>query len=160
MFEYLSCVFSVVGASLVLYWAFLFVKFVQRHFFKPGDSVLRKLKGDNVWAIVTGASDGIGKAYAVTLAKKGFNVFLISRTESKLKEVATEVGKDTRSNKDNKIMTIILFNKFYVPIEKCGVKSKIMAIDFVAAGEKEFSQIAAEIQSLGKIAILGKKIFF
>ena len=31
------------------------------------------------WAVVTGATDGIGKAYAKAIAKKGLNVVLISR---------------------------------------------------------------------------------
>lgn len=92
----LCTVLSVLGGVILLYWAYLLVKFVLRHFMKPSDSVIRKLKGDgNSWAVVTGASDGIGKGYAVVLAKKGFNVFLISRTESKLQAVAEEIGKDT-----------------------------------------------------------------
>ncbi len=35
--------------------------------------------------------DGIGKAYAFVLAKKGMSVLLISRTESKLQDVKTEI---------------------------------------------------------------------
>lgn len=35
--------------------------------------------------------DGIGKAYAMQLAKKGMSVVLISRTEAKLKEVKKEI---------------------------------------------------------------------
>jgi 17beta-estradiol 17-dehydrogenase / very-long-chain 3-oxoacyl-CoA reductase len=37
------------------------------------------------------AADGIGKAFAFELARKGMNVFLISRTESKLKDVQGEI---------------------------------------------------------------------
>lgn len=37
--------------------------------------------------------DGIGKAYAKALAKKGLNVMLISRTESKLKDVKKEIDE-------------------------------------------------------------------
>lgn len=44
---------------------------------------------------MTGASDGIGKAYCIELAKRGFNVMLISRTKSKLDEVAKELGSST-----------------------------------------------------------------
>jgi len=40
---------------------------------------------------VTGATDGIGKAYAFELAKKGLSVLLLSRTEEKLKEVESEI---------------------------------------------------------------------
>lgn len=43
--------------------------------------------------MITGATDGIGKEFALQLAKKKFNVFLISRTASKLEAVAEEIGK-------------------------------------------------------------------
>jgi len=42
-------------------------------------------------AIITGAARGIGKATATALAKEGVNVGLLARTESTLKEVATEI---------------------------------------------------------------------
>ncbi|AET38283.1 ketoreductase Ecym_2565 [Eremothecium cymbalariae DBVPG len=37
------------------------------------------------YALITGASDGIGKEFAVQLAERGFNLLLVSRTHSKLK---------------------------------------------------------------------------
>lgn len=44
------------------------------------------------WAVITGASDGIGKAMAIQLAKKGFKKFLlIARNAQKLKDAATEL---------------------------------------------------------------------
>lgn len=43
------------------------------------------------WAVVTGATDGIGKAYAVELAKRGMSIVLISRSPDKLEEVAKEI---------------------------------------------------------------------
>lgn len=43
------------------------------------------------WAVVTGASDGIGKEYAYQLASRGLNVVLISRTLSKLELIAAEI---------------------------------------------------------------------
>lgn len=43
------------------------------------------------WAVVTGSTDGIGKAYAFQLAQRGLNIVLISRTASKLQAVATEI---------------------------------------------------------------------
>ncbi|XP_078331885.1 very-long-chain 3-oxoacyl-CoA reductase-like isoform X2 [Crassostrea virginica] len=46
--------------------------------------------------VVTGATDGIGKAYAKELAKKGVNVVLISRSEDKLLEVADEIEKESK----------------------------------------------------------------
>lgn len=55
-----------------------------------------RLKEMGSWAVVTGATDGIGKAYAKALAKKGLNVVLISRTRSKLEEVAKEIEAESK----------------------------------------------------------------
>jgi 17beta-estradiol 17-dehydrogenase / very-long-chain 3-oxoacyl-CoA reductase len=38
------------------------------------------------WAVITGCTDGIGKAYVDHLAQKGLNLVLISRNLEKLKE--------------------------------------------------------------------------
>uniref|UniRef100_A0A0A9ZC68 Inactive hydroxysteroid dehydrogenase-like protein 1 n=2 Tax=Lygus hesperus TaxID=30085 RepID=A0A0A9ZC68_LYGHE len=43
------------------------------------------------WAVVTGGTDGIGKGYAMELARKGLNICLISRNEDKLINVANEI---------------------------------------------------------------------
>lgn len=40
------------------------------------------------WAVVTGATDGIGKSYAEELARRGFSMMLISRSQEKLDDVA------------------------------------------------------------------------
>ena len=53
-------------------------------FFKEKD--FQKRYGVNSWAVVTGASDGIGLGFVKYLSSKGFNVLLISRTESKLQD--------------------------------------------------------------------------
>ncbi|XP_013923703.1 PREDICTED: very-long-chain 3-oxoacyl-CoA reductase [Thamnophis sirtalis] len=45
----------------------------------------------NTWAVITGATDGIGKAYAEALAKKGMKVVLISRSQEKLDKTASEI---------------------------------------------------------------------
>jgi 17beta-estradiol 17-dehydrogenase / very-long-chain 3-oxoacyl-CoA reductase len=50
--------------------------------------------GKDSWAVVTGASDGIGKGYAIELARRGFNVVLVGRNEAKLKAVAQEVKQN------------------------------------------------------------------
>jgi len=52
---------------------------------------LAKAKANKDWAVVTGATDGIGKAYAMALAKKGLNVLIVSRTQEKLDAVCQEI---------------------------------------------------------------------
>lgn len=47
------------------------------------------------WAVVTGASEGIGRAYAFALAERGMNVVIISRTKANLDKVAKEIGETT-----------------------------------------------------------------
>ncbi len=42
-------------------------------------------------AVVTGASQGIGRACAIELAKRGASVALVARNQQKLKEVAAEI---------------------------------------------------------------------
>ena len=43
-------------------------------------------------AVVTGATDGIGKAYAEELARQGLNIVLVSRSEEKLRATAQAIG--------------------------------------------------------------------
>ena len=44
------------------------------------------------WAVITGASSGIGRAFALELTGRGFPVFLIARREAELERVANEVS--------------------------------------------------------------------
>ncbi|XP_020808426.1 very-long-chain 3-oxoacyl-CoA reductase-B [Drosophila serrata] len=44
------------------------------------------------WAVVTGSTDGIGKAYAKELARRGLKLVLISRSLDKLNGVAKEIS--------------------------------------------------------------------
>merc|ERR1712226_664893 len=43
------------------------------------------------WAVITGATEGIGAAYARAFAKRGMNVFIIARTSAKLEKMAAEL---------------------------------------------------------------------
>lgn len=52
------------------------------------------LKKMGQWAVITGATDGIGKAYAEELARLGIDVVLISRTMSKLQDVAKNIEEE------------------------------------------------------------------
>ena len=54
---------------------------------------MSNLKGKN--AIITGASRGIGKAIAMTLAKEGINVVIAARSQGPLDETAREIKAET-----------------------------------------------------------------
>ncbi|MEN2766100.1 SDR family NAD(P)-dependent oxidoreductase [Ornithinibacillus xuwenensis] len=46
---------------------------------------------NNKWALITGASSGIGEAFANELAKKGSHLILTARSESKLNDLARKL---------------------------------------------------------------------
>jgi short-subunit dehydrogenase len=47
------------------------------------------------WALVAGASDGVGAAFAAGLAQRGVNVVLLSRRQAVLDQVAADIGART-----------------------------------------------------------------
>lgn len=54
----------------------------------------RRLKSYGSWAMVTGATDGIGRAFAHELAKHGLNLILVSRNPSKLASVSDDFRQE------------------------------------------------------------------
>jgi NAD(P)-dependent dehydrogenase (short-subunit alcohol dehydrogenase family) len=58
---------------------------------KPKDDELPSFRLDGRLAVITGASDGIGRAFALAYARSGAEVVLVSRTRDKLKEVQRQV---------------------------------------------------------------------
>ncbi|KAI0520708.1 hypothetical protein F5B22DRAFT_598054 [Xylaria bambusicola] len=87
---------------------------------------LRKYGGKGTWAVVTGASDGLGKEFATQLAGKGFNVLLVSRTLSKLETFQTELQTKYPSQ-----------------------QTDILAMDFAALdNEADYARLATRIASL------------
>ncbi|XP_067929252.1 inactive hydroxysteroid dehydrogenase-like protein 1 [Watersipora subatra] len=59
---------------------------------RVGSRDIAKLYGGK-WAVVTGSSDGIGKAYAEQLALRGMNLVLISRDANKLQNTAIQINE-------------------------------------------------------------------
>ena len=47
------------------------------------------------WALVAGASDGVGAAFAGELADRGLNVVLMARRQQVLDEVAAAIARRT-----------------------------------------------------------------
>ena len=79
---------------------------------------------------MTGASDGLGKEFAWGLASKGFNLVLVSRTQSKLDALAKEIEA------------------------KYGeVKVKVLAMDYARDSDADYAKLAALVKGLD-VAIL------
>ncbi|CDW81761.1 short chain dehydrogenase reductase family protein [Stylonychia lemnae] len=87
-----------IGALVLLKWAWRGLVLIRNLFL--GTKVTPQRYGENSWAVVTGSTDGIGKALALELAKRGFNIVLIARNSEKLAAVAKDIqnkyGRDTR----------------------------------------------------------------
>lgn len=78
------------------------------------------------WAVVTGATDGIGKAVATELASKGMSILLISRTESKLVDTKKEI-KETYPNVDVEHIAIDFGN--FDDAKKTAVATRVKGLD-------------------------------
>lgn len=76
------------------------------------------------WAVVTGATDGIGKAFAERFAKMGINVVLVSRSVDKLEKAAEEIEN------------------------KHKVETKIIQADFTSTEDAMYSRIKDVVQNL------------
>ncbi|XVE85219.1 hypothetical protein DITRI_Ditri17bG0074100 [Diplodiscus trichospermus] len=51
----------------------------------------RSLNSYGSWALITGPTDGIGKAFACHLARRGLHLILVGRNPNKLKAVSAEI---------------------------------------------------------------------
>ena len=72
---------------------FLFIwRFIIRKYLHPNP--INKYKRTNAYAIVTGASEGVGKAYAERLAKEGFNLILIARRKELLEKIKNHLESE------------------------------------------------------------------
>jgi len=86
----------------------------------------KDLKKYGEWAVVTGATDGIGKAYAFELAAQGLKVLLVARSEEKLADTAKEL-KSACSGATVDVLQVD-FSKFDASA-RAMVKSKLAPLD-------------------------------
>ena len=89
---FLGCVYAV----KIIYSTLVELKNGLQGYFLPrvwnvvfGQNDFRSRYGD--WALVTGSSQGIGRAYAHELAKRGINVVLVARNKERLDNVAKDI---------------------------------------------------------------------
>ena len=65
--------------------------------------------GPDDYAVITGASDGIGLEYAKQLAAKGYSLLLLSRTEDKLKRIAAEIQQQYPQAKKVFVVKLLIY---------------------------------------------------
>ncbi|XP_016140097.1 testosterone 17-beta-dehydrogenase 3-like [Sinocyclocheilus grahami] len=83
-----TCAVLVFGGKLVC----LFMMLVPKLFCPLPESFFTTL---GKWAVVTGGSEGIGRAYAEELSKLGMSVIVISRNQEKLDRAARKIELTT-----------------------------------------------------------------
>lgn len=79
---------SVIGFTTVSKTLLRFLKWVWLNFLRPPKNLIKEYGS---WAVVTGSTDGIGKALAFELAANGLNLVLVGRNPLKLEAVSREL---------------------------------------------------------------------
>lgn len=84
---------ALVGACVLLKEAFDLGRVLAGAFVLRGKSLSKYKNKDKTptWALVTGATDGIGKEFALQLAAQGFSVVIASRTPAKLAATQADI---------------------------------------------------------------------
>ncbi|KAL4508336.1 hypothetical protein ABPG72_003640 [Tetrahymena utriculariae] len=106
--------------------------------------------GKNSWAIVTGASDGIGKQFCYSLSKRGFNVVLVVRNQEKTLPIVDDLKKKFPSvsykivvaDFTNSLRDDAFFNNIVEKVKNLDVSILVnnVGID-LAAGEKYYHKL-------------------
>ncbi|KAH8981107.1 3-ketoacyl-CoA reductase [Lactarius hatsudake] len=101
------------------------LSFVFSNFVRPGVSLKTFGASKGAWAVVTGASDGIGREFAIQLARAGFNVLLAARNQAKLDAVVADVAKVASA-----------------------VQTKTFVIDFASADDAKWEALLEELKPI------------
>jgi 17beta-estradiol 17-dehydrogenase / very-long-chain 3-oxoacyl-CoA reductase len=80
----LELLIFLIGAFYLLRWICRITKIIKDINWGTKVTVERYGPKGKVWAVVTGATDGIGKEIALELGARGFNIVLIARNIEKL----------------------------------------------------------------------------
>ncbi|KAH9944744.1 3-ketoacyl-CoA reductase [Amylocystis lapponica] len=146
--------------------SFTFAKFALRaigvvlqSFVIPGTSLKKYGAGKGAWAVVTGASEGIGREFALQLARKGFNVVVSARNAGALASLVAEIESSAPAGKKvqtkaipmdfSKLQDEAAWARFAAEVQELDVgvlvnnvgKSHQYVVDFVEAPEQELEDI-------------------
>jgi 17beta-estradiol 17-dehydrogenase / very-long-chain 3-oxoacyl-CoA reductase len=122
--KYAMYALAFIGLLTVSYYVLTLLRTVLDTTLRRGVDLKHFGAKKGAWAVVTGATDGIGKAFSQQLAKAGFNIVLVSRTLRKLNACAEEI----------KI--------------KYDVETKVIAIDFSRADASDYDHLRNVVQDI------------
>jgi len=97
---------AILGFISVCKSLFHFLNWIWIMFLRPH----KKLKEYGSWAIITGSTDGIGKAMAIEFALKGLNILLVGRNPLKLEVTSKEIIDRSFGNVEVKCVVIDMQN--------------------------------------------------
>merc|ERR1719369_1814236 len=124
---FLLFVFTITGCITTAWFLLQLTNYIARRFKAPISP-----QSLGTWAVVTGATDGIGKGFSLELAKQGMNIVLVSRNMEKLEVVSKEIE------------------------EKYDVKTKVVDIDFSKDTNAPVDQLhSKEVQSSHQATVTG-----
>ncbi|XP_040185052.1 inactive hydroxysteroid dehydrogenase-like protein 1 [Rana temporaria] len=97
------------------------------------------------WAIVTGATDGIGKAYAEELASHGINIILVSRNPEKLKKVSKAIAATYKVKTRFVVADFSLGREVYPHIKEALRNVEVGILVNNVGAYNEYPQITTEV---------------
>jgi len=124
----MASLFGTVGCIAVLYCVFKLALWALRTFFLKSPKI-KKYTGTDNWAVVTGATAGIGEGFCEELARRKTNIVLVSRNENKLQNVAKALE------------------------EQYKIQTRIVPIDFTQANAESYAKLKNAINDI-KVTIL------
>ncbi|KAH0500627.1 Inactive hydroxysteroid dehydrogenase-like protein 1 [Microtus ochrogaster] len=95
-----------------------FYSLIRLHFIPRLGSRPDLIKQYGRWAVISGATDGIGKAYAEELASRGLNMILIGQEEEKLQAVAKHIADTYRVETVVMVADFSRGREIYAPIRE------------------------------------------
>ncbi len=80
-------------------------------------------------ALITGASSGIGEAFARNLAREGYDLILVARRKERLQALAEEIRRETASRSETPSHVEVWAADLNDPIELESVEQRIAALE-------------------------------